>query len=114
MTCIVCPIGCRITVDVGKSEEVLKVSGNQCFRGEIYAIEEITNPTRMLTTTVKLNHGSINRLPVKTVQPVPKPLLYQCMQQLNQLEVDAPVKGGQVLVKNLLNTGVDVIATRSA
>ncbi|SMP67324.1 DUF1667 domain-containing protein [Anoxynatronum buryatiense] len=114
MTCIVCPMGCHLDIEHTTKEGNYQVTGNQCPRGEQYAIEEITHPTRMLTTTVKLNHGNVTRLPVKTAQPVPKALLYQCMQQLNQLEVEAPVKQGQVLIKNLLNTGVDVIATRSA
>jgi len=114
MTCIVCPVGCQLSVAASSKDGNHQVTGNQCPRGEQYAIEEITHPTRMLTTTVKLNHGNVTRLPVKTARPVPKSLLHECMHQLNQLEVEAPVKQGQVLMTNLLNTGIDVIATRSA
>jgi len=114
MTCIVCPIGCRMMVqDLGGGESY-QVRGHQCSRGESYAIEEQTHPTRMLTTTVKLSRNKITRLPVKTAHPVPKALLHQCMEELNQLEVEGTVKLGQVLLKNVLNTGVDVVATRSA
>ncbi len=113
-TCILCPLGCRLVIETEGAGGGYRVEGNQCPRGRQYAIEEMTHPTRVLTTTVKLREGTLTRLPVKTAKPVPRELLGQCMAQLNGLEVKGPVKGGQVLVKNLMGSGVDVIATRSA
>ncbi len=114
MICIVCPVGCHMeVVKDGKTEEGYAVSGNQCLRGKVYGIKEMTNPTRVLTTTVKITEGSLPRLPVTTKGAIPKELLMAAMEVINKAEVAAPAKVGQVIVKNLLDTGVDVVATRS-
>ncbi len=73
----------------------------------------MTAPTRMLPTTVKIQEGTLNRLPVRTANPVPKELLFDCMEIINHVEVQAPIKVGDVVIANILGTGVDVIATRS-
>lgn len=114
MICIVCPVGCHMeVVKDGKTEEGYAVSGNQCLRGKVYGIKEMTNPTRVLTTTVKITEGSLPRLPVTTKGAIPKELLMAAMEVINKAEVAAPAKVGQVIIKNLLDTGVDVVATRS-
>lgn len=114
MVCIVCPTGCRITVAEDKTQkEGFKVEGNKCMRGKFYGIKEMTNPTRMLPTTVVINNAFLNRLPVRTDKPVPKPMIFECMKVINSIEVDAPIKMGDVIIKNILDTGVDIIATRS-
>ena len=110
-TCIVCPVTCRITVE--ETADGLKVSGNVCKRGERHAIAEHTEPVRMLTTTVVLHGANINRLPVISTAEVPKRLLNQCIGELYTVEVSAPVKCGDVIVKNICGTGVDVVAARS-
>jgi len=114
MICIVCPVGCHMeVVKDGTSEDGYKVSGNQCLRGKVYGIKEMSNPTRVLTTTVKITEGKLPRLPVTTKGAIPKGLMTEAMEAINKVEVKAPVKVGKVILKNLLNTGVDVVATRS-
>lgn len=112
LICIVCPVGCHLSV--GKDgEDGWQVSGNQCPRGKVYGIKEMTNPTRVLPTTVTINNGLLHRLPVKSSEPIPKNLLFEAMTVINQVRIEAPVKRGDVVVKNILDTGVDIVATRS-
>lgn len=109
--CIVCPIGCHMKVSKDDSSHI--VTGNKCPRGKEYAIKELTNPTRVLTTTVKIKRGKLNRLPVKTKEPIPKDKIFECMKVINSIDVEAPVSIGDIIVKNILDTNVDIIATRS-
>ncbi len=114
LVCIVCPMGCRLTLT--KDETVPNgyiVDGNICKRGEDYAIKEMTNPTRMLPTTVKIKDGFIGRLPVRTTDAIPKELIFKAMEEINSVEVEAPVKCGDIIIENILETGADIIATRS-
>jgi CxxC motif-containing protein len=114
VTCTICPIGCSIVVteDAGSDTGYL-VKGNGCNRGIGYAIAEVTNPTRVLTTTVRLNNCQLKRLPVRTDKPVPKSLLIDCMKLINSVEVDAPVAVGTVIIENILSTGANVISSRT-
>ena len=112
VTCIVCPVGCELLLTV-RGREVVKVTGHLCERGERYAIDEHTVPHRVLTTTINLQNASIRYLPVKTVQPIPKELLLPCMEVLKRVVVSPPIELGDVVVKNVCGTGVDVVATRS-
>lgn len=112
--CIICPIGCRLTVERdAKTPSGFSVSGNQCRRGEAYGIKEMTNPTRVLTTTVKITGALYTRLPVRTNSEIPKDKIFPCMKIINKTEVRAPVALGDVIVKNILGTGVDIVASRS-
>lgn len=111
MVCIVCPMGCRLQIK--NPEDAPEISGNQCPRGEEYALMELINPTRMVTSTVAVTNASLTRLPVKTSAPIPKALVFPCMAELAQLQVQGPVRMGDVILKDLFKTGVDVIATRS-
>lgn len=113
LTCINCPIGCGLTVALDDNGDVVEVTGNQCARGVAYAKMESTNPTRMMTSTVRLNGGILGQLPVKTREPVPKGLVSECARALKPVDVDAPVELGQVILANVCDTGVDIIATRS-
>ncbi len=107
LICIVCPRGCHLVVD-----ENMNVAGNFCKRGEVYGKNEVTNPTRTITSTVKISGGPIPRLPVKTSQPVPKDRIFDVMAEINKLSVQAPVEMNAVLLPNVLETGADVLATR--
>lgn len=111
LVCIVCPLGCRLTVT--KEDGEYKIEGNKCPRGDKYAVKELTNPTRTITSTVKIKGGILNRLPVKTSDEIPKGMIKECMEEINNVEVTAPVKVGDVLIKNVLDTGVDIVASRS-
>jgi CxxC motif-containing protein len=114
VTCIACPIGCRLTVIRDESvAEGYRVEGAQCKRGVKYGIKEVTNPTRTITSTVAIRGSHLCRLPIKTADAIPKDLNYECMKIINSVEVEAPVKIGQVIVANVLGTGVDIVATRS-
>lgn len=108
LICIVCPRGCHLSVD----EENLKVSGNSCPRGEAYGISEVTNPTRVITSTVKIKNTSISRLPVKTDKPISKKLIFKVMELLDNVEIIDHVKRGDVILKNILDTDVNIIACR--
>ncbi len=111
MICIVCPIGCHLEVESSSDEFV--VTGNQCKRGPVYAQKELTSPTRPITSTVKIENAIYNRLPIKTSGEVPKAKIMDVMKEINKLSFKAPIKCGDVLLKNVLNTGVDIIASRS-
>ena len=108
LICIVCPKGCHLTVD-----ENQHVTGNTCKRGEIYAIHEVTNPTRVITSTVRLEGGRIPRLPVKTSEPIPKNRIFDVMQEINHIMVRPPVQIGEVLIPRVLGLDSDIIATRN-
>ncbi len=109
LICISCPMGCHLKVDTEKQT----VTGNSCKRGEIYGVNEVTNPVRVVTTTVKIQGGSHAVLPVKTKSAIPKDLNFKCVEVLNEITVKAPVKMGDIIVKDILGTGVDVIASRN-
>ena len=111
LTCIVCPMGCHLNVE--QSEEGFKVEGNTCKRGEKYAVQELTNPTRVITTTVKLENSYLQLLPVKTEDPIPKGMIFDIMEALDKVRVNAPVKVGDVIVENILDTGVNVISAKT-
>jgi CxxC motif-containing protein len=110
--CIVCPTGCRIRVS-GPDEEHLEIGGNECKRGEEYALKEINDPRRILITTVRIEQGSLARLPVRTNQEIPKKSIFPCMELIDGIRVQAPVEIGQVIIPDILGTGADLVASRS-
>lgn len=114
MVCVSCPIGCAITVELDDNNEVISVTGNTCPRGDKYAKQECTHPERMLTSTVKLEGGKMPVVPVKSASPLPKEMLFDAMKEINKITLKAPVKIGDVVIKNILSTGVDIIATNEA
>ena len=107
ITCIICPRGCPMTVkeEGGK----LVAAGFTCPKGEKYAIDECTNPVRTITTTARTSNGGV--IPVKTANPIPKELMFDCMQEIDKAIVTLPAQIGDVVIENLLNTGVDVVVT---
>ena len=109
LICIVCPKGCRLQVD---EEHGYTVTGNNCPRGAAYGKKAPRHPTRVLTSTVRVQGGLHRRLPVKTTAPIPKELIFEAMDALNEVRLTAPVHLGQVVIHDLLGTGVDVVATR--
>ena len=110
LVCIVCPKGCRLHVD---EENGYAVTGNSCPRGAEYGHNEIKNPTRVLTSTVKLDGGLYRRCPVKTDRAVPKRLLLDIMHELNNVSLSAPVQAGQVVIANVCGTDANVIVTKN-
>lgn len=110
LTCIACPIGCHLKVDL---DDDYKVTGNQCKKGELFGKKELKNPTRILTSTVKILHAIYPRIPVKTEKEIPKGKIFEVMSELNYITLESPVKINQIIVKNVANTNVNIIATRS-
>lgn len=113
LICVSCPLGCSLSVELGENNEVLSVSGNTCKRGEKYAHDECTNPVRMLTSTIRVQGGKLPVIPVKTSKPIPKEMMFKCMDVINRAAVDAPIKMGEVLISNICDTGVDIVATNT-
>jgi CxxC motif-containing protein len=111
--CIGCPMGCRLEVEEDIDHHIVEVRGFTCKRGEQYARQEHVQPTRTVTTTVAIINGQWARLPVKTADPIPKPLIMDLCAALHQLQIPAPITLGQVILPNALGTGVDVVASRS-
>ena len=112
LICITCPMGCRLDVNYDK-EKIIDVEGNTCPRGVTYAEKEIFHPERVITTTVKVAGAKIALLPVKTAGSIPKELARKALELAFKVNVKAPVKVGDVIIKNILDTGVDLVATRN-
>ena len=112
LICIGCPLGCPLTVEM-EGNEVKSVAGNTCPRGDAYAKKELTNPTRIVTSTVRVAGGKLAMVSVKTESDIPKGKIFDCVKALKDVEVIAPVKIGDVIVENVAGTGVNVIATKN-
>ena len=112
MNCIMCPMGCELTVTL-EGGKFVSVTGNTCPRGAKYAEDEVTAPKRLLTSTVRIKGGFLPLLPVVSKTVMPKGKVLEAAQALRSVEVQAPVKAGDVVVANILNTGVDIIASRN-
>ena len=112
LICIGCPMGCPITVTL-EAGEVREVTGFTCKRGETYARKEVTNPTRIVTTTVRVEGGVSPMVSVKTAQDIPKGKIFACAEALRGVRVKAPVAIGDVVLPDAAGTGVDVIATKN-
>ena len=106
--CIVCPRGCHLHVDENNN-----VTGNRCERGKAYAMQEAVDPKRTITSTVRINSQIESVLPVKTNKNISKDKMFEVMQELGKVVVDAPVKIGDVIIQNILGTDVDVVATKN-
>lgn len=112
LTCIGCPLGCQITVTM-ENGEVTAVAGNTCPRGDAYARKEVTNPTRVVTSIVKVSGGPIAAVSCKTKEDIPKNKIFDILEELKPVVLQAPVKIGDVVVANVAGTGVDVVATKN-
>ena len=111
ITCINCPMGCRMTVTI-EDGQVTSVTGNTCKRGERYAHQECIAPERMVTAVIVVSNRSMP-LSVKTRTPIPKKLIHACMTELSKVTIAAPIKAGDVVLTDVCGTGVDVIATKN-
>ncbi|MDI9486268.1 MAG: DUF1667 domain-containing protein [Bacillota bacterium] len=112
ITCTVCPLSCDVVLELGKDGEILSLSGNKCKRGEVYAAKEHTAPERTLTSIVRVAGGVHPVLPVRTSRPIPKDKLREGMLEVAKISAQAPVAMGDVIVKDFLHLGVDLVATR--
>lgn len=112
LTCIGCPMGCPLTVEMNQGK-VISVTGNTCKRGDVYARKEVTNPTRIVTSSVMVEGGNLAVVSVKTKEDIPKEKIFECIKALKGVKVQAPVQIGDVIVKNVAGTGVDMVATKN-
>ncbi len=110
LTCIVCPKGCQLKVEL-EGKEIKSITGHTCKRGEEYARTECTAPRRTLTTTSPVEGGGV--VPVKTDATVPKEMLFECMEVINKTYVPADAEVGYVVIENILGTGANVVTTRN-
>lgn len=106
--CIECPRGCNLEVD-----DNLNVTGNFCIRGKNYALSEVTHPERVVTSTVKIDSLEVCRLPVKTSKAISKDLMFEVIKSLDDVKITAPIKCGDVIIKNVCGSQVDIVATRT-
>lgn len=113
LICIGCPMGCPLVVEL-EGSDVVSVTGQTCKRGEVYARKEVTNPTRIVTSTVKVEGGKVDMVSVKTRDDIPKGKIFECVKALKDVTVKAPVRIGDVIVANVAGTGVDIVATKDA
>lgn len=111
LICINCPLGCALTVTL-EDKDVVKVTGNTCPRGEAYARKECTNPTRIVTSTVRVKGGHLPVVSVKTASDIPKGKIGECVKALRDICVEAPVHIGDIILENAADTGVNIIATK--
>ena len=112
LTCIGCPMGCFLTVKI-KDGEVQSVEGNSCKRGAVYGRKEVTNPTRIVTTTVRVLNGTEKVVSVKTKEDIQKSRILDCIRELKEVTVTAPVEIGDVVLHDVAGTGVDIVATKN-
>ena len=112
LVCIGCPMGCPLVVEM-EDGAVVRVTGNTCPRGDAYARKEVTHPTRVVTSTVRVRGGTLPMVSCKTRSDVPKDKIFDVVRALKEVDVDAPVAIGDVLLSDVASTGVEVIATKN-
>ena len=110
--CTVCPVGCRITVE-GEGADISSIVGNTCKRGETYAKDEFIAPKRLLTCSVRLEGANRAMLPIRSSSPLPKEKIMECMDLIRQVKVTAPIEEGQVIIRDILGTGIDMVSSMS-
>ncbi|MCU0519147.1 MAG: DUF1667 domain-containing protein [Anaerolineae bacterium] len=111
LICITCPMGCTLEV-THEGSTVLNVTGNTCNRGLAYVQRELTDPRRMVATTVRVRGGQHPLVPVYTREPFPKPRISELLEEIRKVDVEAPVTMAQVIIEDALGTGIDVVASR--
>jgi len=111
-TCVICPIGCEIDVEV-ENGEIVSMEGNKCTKSEDFVRQELVEPMRTLTTTVRIKGARWPMLPVRTDRPIPKRLFFEVMKEVAGAEVRAPVKVADVVVRDVAGSGADIIASRN-
>jgi CxxC motif-containing protein len=110
LICIGCPLGCEL--EIGFNGKIIDyVKGYNCNIGKEYAKKECTNPTRILTAGIKIKGGNKKVISVKTDSDIPKDYIFKCLDELKDLEIEAPVKIGEIILRNIADIGVNIIAT---
>lgn len=113
LTCIGCPLGCALTVTKDGKTGELNIAGNTCPRGADYARKEVTDPRRIVTSTVAVQNGELSVVSVKTAGDIPKDKIFRCMEELENVIIKAPVHVGDVILPDIADTGIAIIATKN-
>ena len=113
ITCIECPNGCILTIDIEEGC-IVNITGNQCDKGKVYAVSEIQNPVRILTSTVLTQDQHMKMVPVRTDRPIPKSRLFDAMDKIKKVRLADPVHAGDVIIENFLGLDVNLIAVRNS
>lgn len=111
LICIGCPLGCPLSVQIEGDQ--IEVYGHTCKRGEDYARKEVLSPTRIVTSSVSVTGGELGMVSVKTKEDIPKGKIFECMKEIHQISVKAPVAIGDIIIDNCAGTGIPVIATKN-
>lgn len=111
-TCVICPVGCEVDVEL-QDGNVVSMEGNKCAKAEEFVLQELKEPMRILTTTVRIKGAKWAMLPVRTDKAIPKRLFFQVMTDLASMELKAPVKVSDIIVKDIAGSGVNIVATRN-
>jgi len=111
-TCVTCPIGCEIDVEL-KDTDVVSIEGSKCAKGKEFVLQELEEPMRILTTTVRMKGAKWAMLPVRSDEPIPKRLFFQVIKELADIELQAPVKISDVIIGDIAGTGANIVATRN-
>ena len=112
LICIGCPLGCILTVNM-EENKIIKITGNTCPRGKAYAEKEVTNPMRIVTSTVRVSGGERETVSCKTKTEIPKGKIFDVIKELKNVVIKAPVETGDILVHNVAGTKVEIVATAS-
>lgn len=112
LICIGCPVGCNLEVLI-EDGKVIEIKGNSCPKGKVYGEKECTNPTRIVTSIVKVKDGKIDMVSVKTEKDIPKDKIFQCLKEFKGVVVKAPVRVGDIIIENAAGTGTNIIATKN-
>jgi len=111
-TCVTCPVGCEVDVEV-QDGSILSMTGNKCDKVKEFVLQELKEPMRVLTTTVRIKGAKWAMLPVRTDKPIPKRLFLQAIGDLAKVDLRTPVHISDVIVKNVAGSGADIVATRT-
>lgn len=111
IVCILCPVGCRIIVEI-EDGEVVRIDDAGCERGKDYSLQEIRSPVRDFFTTIRVADGKMPLVSVRSTEPIPKNMLMPCAAELAKRVIPAPVRIGDIIIKNIMKLGADIIATK--
>ena len=111
-TCVTCPVGCEVDVEI-RDGSILSMRGNKCVKVKEFVLQELKEPMRVLTTTVRIEGAKYAMLPVRTDKPIPKRLFTQAVEELARIDLQAPVSASDVIVKDVAGSGANIIATRT-
>ena len=113
IVCVQCPIGCKIKVELNEDGHIKSISGNRCPRGVEYAKDEIRDPKRVVPTSIRVLNGELPLASVKTDKPIPKRFIPELMKIVREIKVEAPVRVGDIVVKDLFGTRANLVVTRT-